>query len=159
MGIFDTFKSKKSAKTPETKKHAAPAKQAKSEVKEETVLTPDGKLTTVAKRADSKSKAPKVKKEDTGQAYHVLIRAHITEKASYLAGANQYVFDVEPHANKIEITKAIHKLYGVTPVKVTVMNVRGKDVKYGRSQGRTKGWRKAMVSLPAGQKIQIQEGL
>ena len=83
----------------------------------------------------------------------------ITEKGSYLSSTNQYVFAVAPQTNKIEVRKAIRKVYGVDPIKVNIMNFSGKKVRYGRTEGRTKAWKKAVITLAQGQKIEIQEGL
>ncbi|MFH0804983.1 MAG: 50S ribosomal protein L23, partial [Patescibacteria group bacterium] len=120
----------------------------------------DKKLTTAVVKADEpKAKKVKTKKDDTGDAYRVLIRPMITEKGSFLGMSGQYLFEVATSANKVEVVKAIKKVYGVTPISVRMMNVTGKKIRYGRSEGRTKRWKKAIVSLPAGQKIEIQEGL
>jgi large subunit ribosomal protein L23 len=72
---------------------------------------------------------------------------------------NQYIFQVAPGTNRVEVRKAIRKLYGVDPIKVNIINVRGKKIRYGRSEGQTKAWKKAVITLAAGQKIEIQEGL
>ena len=71
----------------------------------------------------------------------------------------QYVFEVSPRANKIEIRKAIKKVYNVEPIKINVIRVAGKKIRYGRTEGRTKNWKKAVITLAPGQKIEIQEGL
>jgi len=166
MGILDKFTKKKTDKQKEDK----PVKEGKKEAVKKTsvqkesqatesVLTPDGKLVNVAKKDSKKPKKAKVKKENTGQAYRVIMKPLITEKGSYLGVNNQYLFEVSPNTNKTEIKKAIFKVYGVTPNKINIMNVSGKKIRYGRTEGRTKNWKKAIVSLPEGQKIDIQEGL
>lgn len=158
MGIFDKLKSKKKAAKPEPKKQ--PAQQSKEvEVKQETVVKPDGTLATVTKKSEVSAKKIKPKKEDTGNAYRVLIKPLITEKSSSLGVNNQYVFDVAPGTNKVEVKKAIKKVYGVTPFKVNIITMRGRKVRYGKTTGRTKQWKKAVIMLLPGQKIEIQEGL
>ncbi|OGF21044.1 50S ribosomal protein L23 [Candidatus Falkowbacteria bacterium RIFOXYB2_FULL_38_15] len=83
----------------------------------------------------------------------------ITEKASFLGKYGQYVFEVKNTANKIEIAKAIEKVYGVKPLKVNIMEVRGKNVRYGKTMGKTKRRKKAIVTLPKEAKIEIYEGV
>lgn len=162
MGILDKFTKKKSDDKDEDKKKVSskPAKVNMSKEEEtESVLTPDGKLVNVPKKDSKKTKKSKVKKENTGNAYKVIMKPLITEKGSYLGANNQYLFEVSPNTNKVEIKKAIFKVYGVTPSKINIMNVAGKSIRYGRTEGKTKNWKKAIVSLPQGQKIDIQEGL
>ncbi|MBU0597503.1 50S ribosomal protein L23 [Patescibacteria group bacterium] len=159
MGFLDKFKKKKTdnEKAPDRKPTIKEKKI--EETQTETVVTPDGQLKTVAKKSSAKPKKVKPKKEDTGHAYQVLIRPLITEKGSYLGANNQYVFEVSPMTNKIEVKKAIKKVYGVDPVKVNTIRMEGKEIRYGRTQGRTKHWKKAVITLPPNQKIEIQEGL
>lgn len=161
MGILDKFTRKKSTKADEgdDKKVSKKPIQVNDEKETESVLTPDGKLVNVPKKDEKKSKKAKVKKENTGNAYKVLIKPLITEKGSYLGVNNQYLFEVAPKTNKVEVKKAIFKVYGVTPSKINMMNVSGKSIRYGKTEGKTKHWKKAIITLPQGQKIDIQEGL
>ncbi len=172
MSILDSLKRKKKTEKPAEKKPVADdvAKKEKKQKQEkpetemvtETVMTPEGKLVEVQKKQtkkETKKKAATPKKEDTGTAYRVLIHPLITEKGSLLGTQNQYLFAVAPGTNKIEIRKAIHAVYGIMPTKVRVMNMSGKYVRYGRSEGTTKHWKKAIITLPEGKKIDIQEGL
>ncbi|MCR4280279.1 MAG: 50S ribosomal protein L23 [Candidatus Komeilibacteria bacterium] len=96
---------------------------------------------------------------DTGLAYKWLVKPIITEKATYLSSFNKYIFAVAPGANKIEIKKAVKKVYGVEVLKVNIINKPGKTVRYGRKIGRTKVRRQAVVTLAAGQTIQLYEGV
>ncbi|MDD5040349.1 MAG: 50S ribosomal protein L23 [Patescibacteria group bacterium] len=167
MGLFDRLKKKakdtapKEAAAPRRARPAVPkeAKKSPEKVKEQAVVTPDGKLVAVQKKEEAPKKKDKQAKEETGEAYRVLIRPLITEKGSSLTANNQYVFEVAPRANKIEIHKAFRKVYGIKPLRVGTVNMRGKSIRYGKTQGETKRWRKAIVTLPQGQKIDIQEGL
>lgn len=93
-------------------------------------------------------------------AYKVLLHPLITEKISLQNALNQYVFMVDKRANKVEIKKAIEELYGVRPTKVRIINVLGKLVPAGRGKyTRRKSWKKAIITLPAGKKIDVYEGL
>lgn len=110
------------------------------------------------KAAKPKAKDKKLK-ADTKLAYRVLLRPIISEKGTVLAEQNTYLFRVAPSASKPEIARAIYHVYGIKPLGVRVINVLGKQRKSGRSQGQTQDWKKAIVSLPAGQKIKVYEGM
>ena len=152
MGIFDRFKRKK-----EDKKEVKPKKEASAEkdVKYEKVIGADGKLTTAARKTKAEPKKIKPKKEDTGEAWRILIKPVTTEKVTGLGVFNQYAFEVAPRANKIEVRRAIKNVYGFDPIKVNVINVSGKEVRYGKSEGKTKHWKKAIITLSPGQKIEF----
>ena len=160
MGLLDKLKKKKKTVSEEEigKEKKKVKKEDEKEVKYEQVVTPDGRLISKPKKV-AKEKKLKPKKEDTKDAYRVLIRPLITEKASSLSVYNQYAFEVAKNTNKIEVRKAIKAVYGVTPIKVNMINIEGKNVRYGRTEGRTKDWKKAIITLPPGSKINIQEGL
>lgn len=89
----------------------------------------------------------------------VLVRPLVTEKSAILASKNAYVFAVAKTANKIEVAKAVHSLYGVKPESVNVQNVRGKYVRRGKIDGYRKAWKKAIVILPKGKTLNIYEGV
>lgn len=111
--------------------------------------------------AEISSVGQKKKKTEIGQnqlnKVGVLVRHLMTEKTTRLAEKNQYVFAVSSQANKIAIAQAVKNRYGVTPIKINTVNVLGKTVRYGRSSGKTKSWKKAIVTLPPGQSIKTQE--
>lgn len=84
----------------------------------------------------------------------------LTEKATDMATQGKYAFRVARDANKFEIADAIEKIFKVNVVKVNTMMVRGKKRRVGRfPQGRTSDWKKAIVTLQAGQTITMFEGL
>jgi len=97
--------------------------------------------------------------EASSRAHKVIVRPVITEKSTHLSASNKYVFEVAGGDNKIEITKAIKAIYGVSPVKVNIVNIKGKLVTRGRQTGRRKDWKKAVVTLAKGQSITIHEGV
>ncbi|MCG2693579.1 50S ribosomal protein L23 [Candidatus Parcubacteria bacterium] len=72
---------------------------------------------------------------------------------------NQYAFEVKPKANKVQIKKAIETYYNVRPVKVNIINIQGKNVRWGRTRGRTQDSKKAIVTLRQGDKIEVYEGV
>ncbi|MFH1597469.1 MAG: 50S ribosomal protein L23 [Patescibacteria group bacterium] len=96
-------------------------------------------------------------KEDTGDAYKILIRPIITEKITGLSVYNQYGFVVPTSTNKIEVKKAIEQVYGVKPTKVRMISVKGKSVRTGKVTGRTNNWKKAIITLKQGDKIEVYE--
>ncbi|MBI4297222.1 MAG: 50S ribosomal protein L23 [Chloroflexi bacterium] len=83
----------------------------------------------------------------------------ITEKGTAQSAQGKYAFEVAPSANKEQIKEAVEALFKVKVVSVNVMNRQGKMKRMGRSQGMTHAWRKAVVTLRAGDKIQIIEGV
>lgn len=94
-----------------------------------------------------------------GEAYRVLKSGHITEKATDLTGENQYVFKVALDSNKTEIKKAIVNLYGVEVERVNIVKIPGKRRRLGKSEGwregLKKGYKKAIVKIKEGQKIEV----
>jgi len=108
-------------------------------------------------RKTSANSADKEKKY--GNAYRILVKPLVTEKATDLGSQNKYIFAVTAQANKIEITKAINEVYGIKPVAVNIIKMKGKRIRYGRISGRTKNWKKAIVTLPEGKSIKIYEGV
>lgn len=110
--------------------------------------------------ADKKSKKEEnIKSKNHGESFKHLLRPLITEKSALLGSYNQYVFEVNYKSNKTEIKKAIISLYGVKPIKINLIKVSGKNVRYGKSSGKTKNWKKAIVLLKAGDKINVYEGV
>ncbi len=90
--------------------------------------------------------------------YDILDRPLITERATILSehGANpQYVFKVSVDANKIEITRAVEKVFNVKVKAINTVMVKGKSKRQGRSQGKRADWKKAFVTLEKGQKIEV----
>ncbi|KKU90910.1 MAG: 50S ribosomal protein L23 [Candidatus Jorgensenbacteria bacterium GW2011_GWA1_48_11] len=86
----------------------------------------------------------------------VLIRKPWTsEKAHSLHGKNQYVFIVNLHANKPEIKKAVAHRYNVVVRTVNIIRQQGKTKRLGRNLGRRSDFKKAIVTLAAGNKIEI----
>jgi large subunit ribosomal protein L23 len=91
--------------------------------------------------------------------YDIVVRPIITEKSTLLKDAgNQYIFEVQRDANKIEIKKAVEKLFKVKVVSVHVSNMEGKKRRLGRFAGKKPDWKKAVVKLSPKDKITIFEG-
>lgn len=90
---------------------------------------------------------------------NVIVKPLISEKSASLAGANQYVFVVRKGVNRIQVRSAIKQMYGVSPVSVNIMNVLGKKVGFSQRMGKRSDWKKAIVTLPKGQTINVYEGV
>lgn len=86
--------------------------------------------------------------------FQVLVAPHISEKTTNVGDLhNQYVFRIAPDATKFEVRKAVEQLFEVKVQSVQTLNVKGKTKNFGRQQGKRSGWKKAYVSLAAGQEI------
>ncbi len=91
--------------------------------------------------------------------YNVIVKPIVTEKTSLLKDdKNQYVFEVERTANKIEIARAVEQLFKVKVMSVHVMNMEGKKRRLGKSHGKRPDWRKAIVKVDPKNKISFFEG-
>jgi len=91
--------------------------------------------------------------------YEVLRRPLITEKNSMLSAQGKYTFEVAQDANKPQIKEAVEKAFKVKVTSVNVICVPGKMRRAGRQRGMTPEWKKAIVTLEAGQKIELFEGV
>ncbi|MFH1366894.1 MAG: 50S ribosomal protein L23 [Patescibacteria group bacterium] len=168
MGILDRFKKitketkeaapKRLEKKKMEKKEAKRRKAQEEEAKKKQFMAVGAAAPERKEEGKKEEKSPDKKKPqklDTKQAPRLLMKPVISEKATSLAADNKYVFAVSNAANKIEIKKAIQNLYGVTPFKINIMQIKGKNVRYGRTEGVTKNWKKAIITLLPGQKIDV----
>lgn len=90
----------------------------------------------------------------------VLRKPLLTEKVAAAQDAhNQYAFEVDPRANKIEIKRAVQLKYEVSVLAVQTMNVRGKTKRLGRFEGRRPNWKKAIVTLKKGDTIELAQNV
>jgi large subunit ribosomal protein L23 len=89
----------------------------------------------------------------------ILIRPLMTEKhMRQKEEQNTVAFQVRPDANKVEIRSAVESVFNVKVSDVRTMNYEGKLKRMGRHQGRRPGWKKAIVTLAPGHKIELVEG-
>lgn len=141
MGILDKFTSKK-----------------ERELKGEDVSEPTDKF--VAAETSAKAERPsKRAKTIPAELSGVIIRPLVTEKAAVIAQGSQYSFVVAPQATRVAVRSAIKAAYGVIPTSVNIQRVRGKVVRFGRTNGQRSDWKKAIVTLPKGKKIDVYEGV
>lgn len=89
--------------------------------------------------------------------YQIIIRPLVTEKNTNLMELNKYSFEVARTASKPQIKQAIEAIFSVSVKNVHTMNVRGKLRRRGREFGYTRDWKKAIVTLAEGDRIEIFE--
>lgn len=149
MAFLDLFKKKK------TSAKGGPAlggkkKEKPKEIKEE-------KLSKVVQE-DKEGKAGPSEKAvlgDNAFSYKIIKSPHVSEKASNVSVGGQYIFKVANVANKIEIKKAVKKLYKVDVEGVNIIYIPSKKRQVGRHRGKKSGYKKAVVTLKKGQTIEI----
>ncbi len=139
MSILDRLK--KDASEPKAKK--APAKRA---------VKPAVEATEVKSDMGTPKAIP-------AHLLHILVRPHVSEKAARLGALNTYVFDVTLNAEKIAIKKAIESLYSVKVAAVRTVRGIGKPANRGRRPGSRSDWKKALVTIVPGQKLDLYEGV
>ena len=88
----------------------------------------------------------------------VLIRPVISEKSYALIGEGKYTFRVHERANKTQITHAVEQTFGVNVAEVRTAKVRSKPKRRGLHHGRSRAWKKAVVQLAPGERIELCEG-
>lgn len=94
------------------------------------------------------------------KAYEILRRPLITEKSTTeKETSNKLVFEVDQRANKIEIKQAVEQMFKVNVLDVTTMMMRGKKKRVGRFLTKRPDWKKAMVTIKPGQRVEFFEGV
>ena len=159
MALFGT-KQTSAAKSSDNKKDGKvkEVKEVKKPVKKEA----EANMQELYAADNAEKKAVKGKKATTSRydgAFRVLVKPLITEKATELNTENKYAFVISRAANKIEVAKAIFAVYGVKPVSINIISMKGKCVTRGRIRGQRKDWKKAIVTLKKGESIKIYEGV
>lgn len=89
--------------------------------------------------------------------HQIIVRPLITEKNTILMEENKYTFEVLREASKPEIKRAVESIFNVSVAKVHTVNVRGKLRRRGRETGYTRDWKKAIITLAAGDRIELFE--
>ena len=95
-------------------------------------------------------------------AFSTILRPVVSEKSTALGDGGKYVFEVAPSANKIQIKHAVEEAFANKKIQVAAVNilhVTGKQRRRGRSIGMTRSWKKAVVTLRAGQRLDLFEGV
>ncbi len=92
--------------------------------------------------------------------YDMIIRPVVTEKTTEQKERdNQITFEVNPKTNRIEVKRAIENIFNVKVDTVRTMNIKGKVKRRGRVIGKRKNWKKAIVTLMPGQRIDFFDGV
>jgi large subunit ribosomal protein L23 len=87
--------------------------------------------------------------------YDIIKHIMRTEKGSSMLAENKYIFHVAIDANKIQIKQAVEEIYNVTVKKVNTLNLSGKWRRVRYKEGKTPDWKKAIVTLKQGDKIDV----
>lgn len=94
------------------------------------------------------------------EVHQIIKKILVTEKSTAAREkSNKYFFEVDRKANKMEISKAVEKLFKVKVADVHVLHVLGKKKRLGRIIGKKSSWKKAIVTLVAGSRIEIAESV
>jgi large subunit ribosomal protein L23 len=139
MALLDFLKKKEEAekaKKPEKVLSVKKSEKKSEEIKKDTAIKP---------------KTGKVKEFS----YEAVKQPHISEKGSYLAEKDQYIFKVSPGYNKKEVQNAVEGIYGVDVLSVNIVKIPAKKRRLGRTEGFRKAYKKAIVKIKNGQKIEI----
>lgn len=119
--------------------------------KKDVVVKNEKKTKPVVKKIATAKKV----KATTGISYRILKQPHISEKASLLSKNNQYTFRVSQDAHKQDIRKSVEEVYSVDVLSVNIIKVPKKSRRVGKVSGWRKGYKKAIVKIKQGQKIDI----
>ena len=151
MSILDKITKKKDDKKDIVQKDV---QKDKEKIKEKKIV----KKETKGKEKKSFQKAKKVSKEKMPVHYFELIKKpHISEKALKFNSENKYVFVISQSANKSEIKKAVASLYKVVVKSVNIVKVPSKPKKFKGVPGIKSGYKKAIVTLAEGNKIDVMK--
>jgi large subunit ribosomal protein L23 len=94
------------------------------------------------------------KKYNAAQLMTIVLAPVVSEKSTFVADKNrQYVFRVADRATKPEIKAAVELMFKIKVDSVKVLNVKGKERRFGRIEGRRRNWKKAYVRVAEGQEI------
>lgn len=161
MGLLDKLfkKEEKEKKIIKSKAGTAGKKELTREGKEKKIKkqTKFHPKPQVAERTAKLTSTPRKTRKKYKEAYRILKRPLVTEKATDLGQNSQYTFEVVRNANKVEIGKAVESVFDVHVTNVRTLNMRGKIKKYRGREGKTSDWKKAVVSLRKGEKIEVIE--
>ena len=92
--------------------------------------------------------------------HQIIIRPVISEKSyNLIESEGQYTFQVDRRANKNQVRRAVEEAFDVRVEKVNTANVKSKPKRQGLTRGRTSTWKKAVVKLAAGERIELFEGV
>ncbi|MFA6429298.1 MAG: 50S ribosomal protein L23 [Patescibacteria group bacterium] len=165
MGILDRVRGKQSTDDAQAPVSSGSADETQKKDATSTVKRAVRKSTKAKKEEATTGAEPVIGAAKAvtlaGNAYASLWlrRPHVSEKAAVLTEKGMYVFDVPLKAEKIAIKKAVESLYKVKVEKVRTLRGPGKVLHRGKRVGVRNDWKKAIVTLKKGQKIELYEGV
>jgi len=144
MALLDFLKNKKEAEKAKVAKEAKKPAVKKAEV------------ASVAKETKPVKAAPKSQPKTEGKfSYSIVKDPHISEKGTQLSEKNKYVFKVYESSNKPQIKKSVEGIYGVNVLSVNIIHIPHKKRRLGKTEGFKKAYKKAIVTIKEGQKIEV----
>jgi len=156
MALLDFLKRKKKVEESRKSFDKIQDKSEKKPAKSSAVKKPEVKE---VKKIETIESAPakniQAKANNAKFYYEAVKQPHISEKASYLSEKDQYIFEIAPDFNKKEIKNTVEGIYGVDVLSVNIIKIPSKKRRLGRTEGFRKGYKKAIVKIREGQKIEI----
>lgn len=155
MTLLDFFRKKqarkKLQKSPQQK--AVPSPEASTAEKAD--VTSEEHVVATSRERVGEEKPKEAQVGFSKSASVVLLKPHITEKTSYLTERGVYSFRVSPRATKQILRRAVEELYRVNVEKVGIIHIPSRKRRLGRTIGRRPGYKKAIITLKKGQKIEF----
>ena len=150
MAISDIFKKKRQIRLTDGQVPAI----ASSPAKPEAPVTRKAETRAVAARSEVGTSSEGSRRGER-KIIGIIIAPHLTEKTTRASEGGWYAFRVSPSASKPVIRRAVEDRYGVAVERVRVLRSRPKTVRIGRIEGTSRGFKKAMVKIKAGQTIEF----
>lgn len=157
MGILNKIiKNSEEEKVDDKKTASVKKKDSNKDKEEKTVKSEKNNKGSVNKKSTGKIKKVSVDKMPNNY-FDIIVKPHISEKTFNLSQENKYVFIVSDKSNKTEIKKAVKSIYGVSVISVNIINIHSRIKRFRGRMGLKSGYRKAMVKLAKGHKIDLMK--
>lgn len=151
MALIDRLRGNTTEEKADTKKPAKKAAPKAKAVSKKTEVEAPAETTAPAAQANASVV--------NLYASTALLRPHVSEKAAMLTEKGVYTFDIPLTAEKISVRKAVEALYNVKVTDVRIVRHAGKPVFRGKRPSSKKTWKKALVTLAKGQKLDLYQGV
>jgi len=157
MGILNKIiKNSEEEKVDDKKTASVKKKDTNKDKKEKAVKSEKNNKGSANKRSTGKIKKVSVDKMPDNY-FDIIVKPHISEKTFNLSQEDKYVFIVSDKSNKTEIKKAVKSIYGVSVISVNILNVHSRIKRFRGRMGLKSGYRKAIVKLAKGHKIDLMK--
>ena len=157
MGILNKIiKNSEEEKVDDKKTASVKKKDSNKDKEEKTVKSEKNNKGSVNKKSTGKIKKVSVDKMPDNY-FDIIVKPHISEKTFNLSREDKYVFIVSDKSNKTEIKKAVKSIYGVSVISVNIINIHSRIKRFRGRMGLKSGYRKAMVKLAKGHKIDLMK--